>query len=79
MTTTSIAPPRETNGLSLDTLDAVQRRVLWLAVSQVHHANRVRHVESGVKVGGHQASSASMVSIMSALYFGHLRPRTACR
>jgi pyruvate dehydrogenase E1 component len=39
----------------------------------VHHANRVREVESGVKVGGHQASSASMVSIMSALYFGHLR------
>src|SRR5205085_4395524 len=57
----------------LETLDAVQRRVLWLAVSQVHHANRVRRTESGVKVGGHQASSASMVSIMSALYFSHLR------
>jgi pyruvate dehydrogenase E1 component len=39
----------------------------------VHHANRVRRVESGLKVGGHQASSASLVSIMSALYFGHLR------
>ncbi|MDH3207573.1 MAG: pyruvate dehydrogenase [Gemmatimonadota bacterium] len=46
---------------------------MWLAVSMVHHANRVRQVESGLKVGGHQASSASMVSIMSALYFGHLR------
>jgi pyruvate dehydrogenase E1 component len=57
----------------LETLDAVQRRVLWLAVSQVHHANKVRRTESGVKVGGHQASSASMVSIMSALYFSHLR------
>ena len=57
----------------LPTLDAVQRRVLWLAVSMVHHANKVRQIESGVKVGGHQASSASMVSIMSALYFGHLR------
>ncbi|MEA2177577.1 MAG: pyruvate dehydrogenase component [Solirubrobacteraceae bacterium] len=58
---------------SLDVLDAVQRRVLWLATSIVHHANRVRETPSGVKVGGHQASSASMVSIMSALYFEHLR------
>ncbi len=58
---------------SLETLDAVQRRVLWLAVSMVHHANKVRRSESGVKVGGHQASSASMVSIMTALYFEHLR------
>src|SRR5919109_1438410 len=57
----------------LTTLDAVQRRVLWLAVSMVHHANKVRRTDSGVKVGGHQASSASMVSIMSALYFAHLR------
>jgi pyruvate dehydrogenase E1 component len=67
------APPKEGLTLSLDTLDAVQRRVLWLAVSMVHHANRVREVASGVKVGGHQASSASMVSMMTALYFAHLR------
>jgi pyruvate dehydrogenase E1 component len=67
------APPPLETGPTLDTLDAVQRRVLWLAVSQVHHANRIRKVESGLKVGGHQASSASLVSIMSALYFGHLR------
>jgi pyruvate dehydrogenase E1 component len=57
----------------LDVLEAVQRRVLWLAMSMVHHANKVRETPSGVKVGGHQASSASMVSIMSALYFEHLR------
>ena len=56
-----------------DVLDAVQRRVLWLAVSMVHHANKVRASTSGVKVGGHQASSASMVSMMSVLYFEHLR------
>ncbi len=72
MTASSVAPPDQETGPSLDTLDAVQRRVLWLAVSMVHHANEVREIESGVKVGGHQASSASMVSIMSALYFGHL-------
>jgi pyruvate dehydrogenase E1 component len=55
------------------TLDAVQDRVLWLATSIVHHANKVRATASGVKVGGHQASSASMVSIMTALWFAHLR------
>ena len=56
----------------LETLDRVQRRVLWLATSIVHHANRVRENRSGVKVGGHQASSASMVSLMTALYFSVL-------
>src|SRR5215210_9140099 len=66
-TTTATTPPE------LEVLDAVQRRVLWLAMSIVHHANRVRETRSGVKVGGHQASSASMVSIMTALYFHHLR------
>jgi pyruvate dehydrogenase E1 component len=60
-------------GTSLETLETIQRRVLWLATSIIHHANRVRQTRSGVKVGGHQASSASMVSIMTALYFEHLR------
>ena len=58
---------------SLDVLAAVQQRVLWLATSMVHHANKVRTTSSGVKVGGHEASSASMVGIMTALYFEHLR------
>ena len=57
----------------LETLEAVQRRVLWLATAIVHHANRVRENRSGVKVGGHQASSASMVSLMTALWFSELR------
>jgi pyruvate dehydrogenase E1 component len=57
----------------LTTLEAIQDRVLWLATSIVHHANKVRRTSSGVKVGGHQASSASMVSIMTALWFHHLR------
>jgi pyruvate dehydrogenase E1 component len=59
--------------VGLETLEALQDRVLWLAMSLVHHANRVRHTASGVKVGGHQASSASMVSIMTALWFEYLR------
>ncbi len=58
--------------IDLQALDRVQRRVLWLATSIVHHANRVRPNRSGVKVGGHQASSASMVSLMTALWFAVL-------
>ena len=57
----------------LDTLRALERRILWLATAIVHHANRVRESRSGVKVGGHQASSASMVSLMTALWFAELR------
>jgi pyruvate dehydrogenase E1 component len=57
----------------LAVLEAVQDRVLWLASSIVDHANRVRNTPSGVKVGGHQASSASVVSIMTALWFKYLR------
>jgi pyruvate dehydrogenase E1 component len=57
----------------LSTLEAIQDRVLWLATSIIHHANRVRRTSSGVKVGGHQASSASMVSVMTALWFHYLR------
>ena len=51
----------------------IEQRVLWLATAIVHHANRVRPNPSGLKVGGHQASSASMVTIMTALWFEHLR------
>jgi pyruvate dehydrogenase E1 component len=56
----------------LDTLRSIERRVLWLATAIVHQANRVRPNRSGVKVGGHQTSSASMVSIMTALWFSLL-------
>ena len=55
-------------------LREVEQRVLWLATSIVHSANARRPNDSGVKVGGHQASSASMVSIMTALWFGALTP-----
>ena len=49
--------------------------MLWLATAIVHHANRVRPNPSGLKVGGHQASSASMATIMTELWFRHLRPQ----
>ncbi|HEU5160861.1 MAG TPA: pyruvate dehydrogenase [Streptosporangiaceae bacterium] len=58
----------------LDVLREVERRVLWLSTAIVHHANRVRPNPTGLKVGGHQASSASMVSLMTSLWFRHLRP-----
>jgi pyruvate dehydrogenase E1 component len=53
-------------------LQDIQRRVLWLAVRMVDSANHDRP-PGDIKVGGHQASSASMISIMTALWFGHLR------
>ncbi|MDQ3352491.1 MAG: hypothetical protein M3501_11080, partial [Actinomycetota bacterium] len=56
----------------IDTLERIQERILWLAVRMVDHANRERP-PGEVKVGGHQSSSASMVGIMTALWFGHLR------
>ena len=56
-----------------DVVAAVERRVLWLATAMVQHANRVRSDPSGLKVGGHQASSASMTTIMTELWCRHLR------
>ena len=66
------APDAHPDDDLLELLDRVQRRVLWLAVRMVDAANRERPNAEGVKVGGHQASSASMVSLMTALWFAHL-------
>src|SRR3569623_1396985 len=58
----------------LAVLAELERRILWLASWTIHQANHVR--EAGeVKVGGHQASSASLATIMTALYFDVLRPQ----
>ena len=54
-------------------LDALQKKVLWLASWTIHHANHVRESRDGLKVGGHQASCASITQIMTALYFHTLR------
>ncbi len=58
----------------LQLLTALERKILWLACWTIHNANHVRAKTDGLKVGGHQASCASMVSIMTALYFAVLRP-----
>ncbi|GAB3335898.1 hypothetical protein GCM10027452_09310 [Micromonospora halotolerans] len=60
------------NQHDLDVLDEIQRRVLWLATRIVDAANHDRDTGDGVKVGGHQASSASLVTAMTALWFAHL-------
>lgn len=58
-----------------EALKSMEQRLLWLSSWIVHNANHLREKEEGdVKVGGHQASCASMVSIMAALYFHTLRP-----
>ena len=66
------------------TLIEIEQRLLWLATRMIDAANRERpapaappgrDAEFQIKVGGHQASSASMVGIMTALWFGHLRQR----
>jgi len=50
-------------------LKELERKVLWLATYMIHNANHIRAKKDGLKVGGHQASSASLLSIMTALYF----------
>ena len=55
-------------------LRELERKVLWLASWTIHHANHMRENTDGLKVGGHQASSASLATIMTALYFRILRP-----
>ncbi len=58
----------------LKALSALEKKVLWLAAWMIHNANHLRENTDGLKVGGHQASSASLATIMTALYFSALRP-----
>jgi pyruvate dehydrogenase E1 component len=55
-------------------LKALERKVLWLSSWMIHNANHLRPSRDGLKVGGHQASSASVVTLMTALYLDVLRP-----
>lgn len=55
-------------------LKVIEKQLLWLSHWMIHNANNLRPKVDGIKVGGHQASSASIVSIMTALYFSALRP-----
>ena len=66
---TTLAPVQR-----LKLLRELERKVLWLSAWTVHHANHVRPNRDGLKVGGHQASCASLATVMTALYFSVLRP-----
>ena len=65
----------EQNADRLAILGELEKKVLWLASWTIHHANHIREAADGLKVGGHQASSASLATIMTALYFDALRPQ----
>src|SRR6202046_2342228 len=67
------APAAAAGGQGFAVLGAIEQRALWLSTAIIDYANKVRPNPSGLKVGGHQASSASMASIMTALWFRHLR------
>jgi pyruvate dehydrogenase E1 component len=58
----------------IDSLKILDERLRWLSAWTIHHANHIRDNEDGLKVGGHQASCASMTAIMAALYFHALGP-----
>src|SRR5487761_1492490 len=69
-------PPHETAASdTLAVLHALEHKVLWLSTWMIHHANHVRSSRDGLKVGGHQASCASAVTLLTALYFHVLRPQ----
>ncbi|TXN73581.1 transketolase [Methylobacterium sp. WL6] len=58
----------------LPCLTELERKALWLSTWMIHNANHLRPNPDGMKVGGHQASSASLATILTALYFAVLRP-----
>ena len=66
--------PIDLDAERLAVLEEVEQRVIWLATAIIDHANRVRPNPTGLKVGGHQASSASIATLMTALYFEQLQP-----
>jgi pyruvate dehydrogenase E1 component len=60
---------------NVETLRELEKKILWLASWTIHNANHLRDHSDGLKVGGHQASSASLATIMTALYLDVLRPQ----
>lgn len=60
---------------TLARLQAVERQAIWHACWMIHNANHLRPCRDGLKVGGHQASSTSLSTVMTALYFDVLRPQ----
>jgi pyruvate dehydrogenase E1 component len=69
----TLLAPSTMRGANYAPYAALEARLRWLSAWTIHHANAIRENEDGVKVGGHQASCASMTTIMATLYFGALR------
>ena len=65
--------PRPTRP-TLETLRQLERKILWLSTWTIHNANHLRPSRDGLKVGGHQSSSASVSTLMTALYLHTLKP-----
>ncbi|OCC24354.1 transketolase [Croceicoccus estronivorus] len=59
----------------ISALEHLDTQLLWLSSWMIHNANHIRPKRDGLKVGGHQASCASITAIMAALYFHALRPQ----
>lgn len=59
---------------AIETLELLEARLRWLSAWTIHNANHLRENVDGLKVGGHQASCASITAIMTALYFHALGP-----
>ncbi|GIL38988.1 transketolase [Roseiterribacter gracilis] len=72
--TPALTPSNPLDPKTLAMLRALERKVLWLATWTIHNANHLRPSRDGLKVGGHQSSSASVATLMTALYFHTLRP-----
>lgn len=60
---------------NLDMLLEIEKKIRWLASWTIHNANHIRPSRDGIKVGGHQASSASISTVMTALYMNVLQPQ----
>ena len=73
---TPLAPPESRH---VQILKQLERKLLWLSAWMIHHANHIRPNRDGLKVGGHQASCASCISIMAATFRSFQTPRWSYR
>jgi pyruvate dehydrogenase E1 component len=71
----TVAPLMPADSRQVHILKQLERKLLWLSSWMIHNANHIRPNRDGLKVGGHQASCASVISIMAALYFEIARPQ----
>ena len=67
--------PEKAGADKLALLAALEKKVLWLSTWMIHNANHIRPSRDGLKVGGHQASSASVATLMTALYLDVMQPQ----